>query len=65
MIENVIEKERMAARERENARDWYREKEEYTDSEMESENGRVWYKEKVEGSKIGVEWYRERENGKI
>ena len=34
-------------------------------SEMESENGRVWYKEKVEGSKIGVEWYRERENGKI
>ena len=34
-------------------------------SEMKSENGRVWYKEKVEGSKIGVEWYRERENGKI
>ena len=43
MIENGIEKERMAARERENARDWYREKEEFTDSEMESENGRVWY----------------------
>ena len=31
MIENGIEKERMAARERENARDWYREREEFRD----------------------------------